>query len=92
MENRVFTLSNERLVQGRTRFSKVDRSVICHIDTVFQSDTALTVDSDHRLVAETQARGQRRLIASDDIRPLMPVKADAVAGTVRQAGDFVVGM
>ena len=61
-----------------------------HMEMVFQTDTEFTRHTDHWLVAETHAFGKRGIVAADQIRPLMNIHADAVAGAVRQAGQLVI--
>src|SRR6266487_574162 len=83
-------MSSEWTVDGRTWLSEKLRAVLGDVQTVFESNTELAVDGDHRLVAEAHAGLQRRLVAANEVRPFVAVETDAVAGTVGKTWHFVV--
>src|SRR5438876_9622313 len=84
-------MSSEWTVDGRTWLGEKLRSGLRNIEAVFESDAELTVDRDHRFVAEAHAGLQRRLVAANEVRPFMAVEADAMSRAVGESGDFVVG-
>src|SRR5207247_3129510 len=83
--------SRKRPVDRRTRLREPLRAGFGDVETVLESDPELTVDRDHRLVAEAHPGLQRRLVPPHEVRPLVTVEADAVTCAVRQAGHFVIG-
>src|SRR5436309_2763833 len=87
---RSLSISGEWTVNSRTWLGEKLRAVLRDVQAVFESDAELAVDRDHRFVAETHARLQRRLVAANEVRPFMAVEADAMARAVGKSGDLVV--
>ena len=58
---------------------------------IFEPYAELVGHADHRLVAEAHALFQRRVVAADEVGPLVNIQSDAMAGTMRQTGQVVVG-
>src|SRR5262245_65164398 len=83
--------SCKRLIDGRAGLREEFRAVLGDVQAILEPDAELAVDRDHRLVAEAHAGLQRRLVAAHEVRPLVAVEADAVAGAMRQAGHLVAG-
>src|SRR5262245_25721707 len=81
----------ERPVDRGTRLREELRAIVGDVQTVLEADAELAVDRDHRLVAEAHAGRERGRVALHEVRPLMDVEADAVAGAVRQPRHLVAG-
>src|SRR5436190_16066595 len=81
----------ERPIDRRAGLREPARTLGRHVEAVLEADAELAVDRDHRLVAEAHARLELRRVALHEVRPLVPVHADAVAGAVGKAGDLVAG-
>src|SRR5437763_9355720 len=87
---RSLIMSGEWTIDGRTWLGKKLRAALGDVETVLEPDPEFAIDGDHRLVAEAHARLERRLVAADEVGPLVAVEADAVAGAMRKARHFVV--
>src|SRR5262245_12163410 len=83
-------MSSEWTVDGRTWLTEKLRSAVSDVQAVLQSDAKLTVNRDHRFVAETHARPQRRFVAANEVRPFMAVETDPVSCAMGKSRDFVV--
>src|SRR5215469_4753763 len=81
--------SAERLIDPGALAGKHPGPVLGDVHAIFQADSELAIDGDHRFVAEAHSGTQERPVASDQVGPLVAVQADAVAGAVRQARHFV---
>src|SRR5581483_1722408 len=67
------------------------RSARRDVETILEPDTELAVDHDRRLVAEAHPGLDLRLVAADEIRPLVAVEPDTVSRAMRQTWRLVVG-
>ena len=65
------------------RLREPHRSVFGDVEMIFQTHTELAVDADHRLVRETHAGCQRRTVFLHEVCPLVHIKSDTVARSVR---------
>src|SRR5262245_61157343 len=83
--------SRKRLVDRRARLTEELRAALSDVEAVLEADAELAVDGDHRLVAEAHARLQRRLVAAHEVRPLVAIETDTVAGPVGKTRHLVVG-
>src|SRR6476659_3351843 len=83
-------LLSKRLVNRGRLLRKEAHAVVSHVDAVLEPDAELAGDRDHRLVAEAHPGRERRRVALGEVRPLVPVEADAVAGAVGEARQLVV--
>src|SRR5579864_1359839 len=64
-------------------------SILRDVHAVFQADPELSTDINPWFVAETHSRSQRQSVAPNQVWPLMPVHANAVAQAVAEV--FIVG-
>ena len=64
-------------------------AVFGDVPVVFEADAELASDVDAGFVGEAHADGEWRGVAADEVGPLVPVHADAVAYAVGEV--FVVG-
>src|SRR4051794_36828947 len=81
--------SVDRPVDRRRRSREPARPGLGHVEAILETDSELAGNVDARLVGEAHARRQRRRLAVDEIDRLVAVEADAVAGAVRRARQFV---
>src|SRR6185312_14449484 len=65
------------------------RSVLRDVQTILEPDAELAIDGDRRLVAEAHAGLDPGRVALHEVRPLVAIESDPVAGAVRQAGHLV---
>ncbi len=56
------------------------------MDMIFQTNTELVRDYDHRLVGEAHAFSERERIAANDVWGLVNFQTKAVTGSMRKAG------
>src|SRR5215831_15786850 len=82
-------LSPERPVDRLALPREEHRALLGDVKTILEADPELAVDRDRRLVAETHPGLEPRGVAPHEVRPLVAVEADAVAGAVREARQFV---
>src|SRR5262249_37139680 len=80
-----------RPVNRLTRLREEVSALLVDVHVVLEPDAELAGYGDHRLVAETHAGLDRRRVGFHEVRPLVVVEADAVAGPVGQAWKFVSG-
>src|SRR5262245_14713346 len=64
---------------------------VVEVHAVFEPNAELAGDGDHRLVAEAHAWRHGCLVALHEVRPLVVLEADAMAGAMGQAGRLVSG-
>src|SRR5262245_44320640 len=83
-------MSSEWTVDGRTWLTEKLRSALSDVQAILQSDAELAVNRDHRFVAETHARPQRRLVAANEVRPFVAIETDPVSRAMGKPRDFVV--
>src|SRR5262245_22751912 len=83
--------SGERFVDRRTGLREEPRPILADVQAVLETYAEFAVDGDHRLVAEAHPRLNRSLVPSDEVRPLVAIEADAVAGPMGKTGNPVVG-
>src|SRR5687768_6515901 len=83
--------SAERLVNGDALLGEELGSLIGHVEAIFQPNSELAVDRHGGLVAETHAASERRLVAEDEIGPLMTLETDTVTRAMGQSGHLVSG-
>src|ERR1700693_1354020 len=81
--------SPEGLIDSRALFGEHAHAVFGNVHAIFEAHTELAIDRDGGFVAEAHAGSNPRLVASNQVSPLVAVQPDAVAGAVRQAWDFV---
>src|SRR5690349_11179054 len=80
----------KRLVNRRALLREKPWSIGSDVETVFEANAELTIDHDCWLVAETHAGLDRRLVAANEVGPLVTVESDTMPGAMRQSRDFVV--
>ena len=72
----------ERLVKALLGFCEPLRPLIGHVKVVFQSNAKLAGNHNHGFVRETHALGERRVVASNKVGPLMNIEANPVSCSV----------
>src|SRR5262245_8945428 len=60
------------------------------VQTVFESNTKLTVDHDRGFITETHTRLDRRLVAAHEVSPFVTIETDSMPGAMRQTRHFVI--
>src|SRR5215472_12772548 len=84
-------LLSKRLIDRHALSCKHLRPRFRNVQAVLQAYPELAVDRDHRLIAEAHPRLQFRLVALHEVRPLVPVEPESVAGAMRQTRHLVPG-
>src|SRR5262249_35010606 len=82
--------SPEWLIDRGTRLREEFRTIFSDVQTIFQANSELAVNHNCWFVAEAHARLNLCFVAPHKVRPLVPVKPDAVTGAMRQAWHFVI--
>src|SRR5262245_34190642 len=83
-------MSSEWTVDGRTWLTEKLRSAVSDVQAVLQSNAELAVNRDHRFVAETHTRQQRRLLPASEVRSFRAIEADSGSCAMGKPRDFVI--
>src|SRR6202453_1849082 len=83
------TSRSNRLVDGLREAGEQFRARVGHVPAILQAYAELAGNVDPGLVGEAHARLERRRVAMHEIGRLVTVETDAMAGTMRQAGELV---
>src|ERR1700678_4003393 len=81
--------ASNRLVEGFCERRERFRAGRGHGPAILQADAEFSRDIDPRFIGEAHANLQRSGIAVNEISRLMAIEADAMAGAMRETGQFV---
>ena len=79
------------LVEALLRFREPLRPLFGHVKVIFEPDTKLAGNHNHGFIRETHALGERRVVASNKVGPLMNIEANPVSCSVGSARQLIVG-